>query len=545
MNYTFEAVDERGNRYPFTCNQTKHGLSLILKKETFSAAKKLYLFESFSFAEAGTDGYYIVPRNSNNSGDLMVDFRKSADVTHDQGGAIMSFYGIKKEGLCCIVRLERVYCYTFEIKVRNGRYSICAVANFGESGLMTYGQSELGSEREDVPHSDVKAEVVFLSADADYNDMAAAERNIRLERGEIISLAEKCKRECVEYARKYPLVRIRMGWKPSPSPVKHQNAENEPEMHVACTFGQVREFADELKKQGVEGAEIQLVGWNAGGHDGRFPQLFPADERLGGDAELAKTVDYVKKLGYRISVHTNSIDAVEVADCFDWNDICERKEGPYLQIGDYSGGVAYHVCPKRQLEIAKRELPRLSALGLNGLHFIDVTSIRLPDLCYSPKHPCMLPESIDCACKLMEYAGELFGGFSSEGCYDFANKYLDYGLYVAFGDGFGRKKVSVCDRFLPVWELVYHGTVLYNPLSTTINYPIKTKADRLCAIMRGGRPSLYVNSRFRTGAVNWMGEADLTSGSKAELERAAKAVAEALDEYGEEGARRQLLYMTR
>ena len=174
-----------------------------------------------------------------------------------------------------------------------------------------------------------------------------------------------------------------------------------------------------------------------------------------------------------------------------------------------------------------------------------MTSIRLPDLCYSPKHPCMFPEGIDCACKLMEYAGELFGGFSSEDCYDFTNKYLDYGLYVAFGDGFGHKKVSVCDRFLPVWELVYHGTVLYNPLSTTINYPVKTKADRLCAIMRGGRPSLYVNSRFRTGAVNRMGETDLTSGSKEELERAAKAVAEALDEYGEEGARRRLLYMTR
>ena len=42
-------------------------------------------------------------------------------------------------------------------------------------------------------------------------------------------------------------------------------------MCVPCLLGLEGPIADELKRQGVEGAELQLVGWNRSGHDGRFP----------------------------------------------------------------------------------------------------------------------------------------------------------------------------------------------------------------------------------------------------------------------------------
>ena len=93
---------------------------------------------------------------------------------------------------------------------------------------------------------------------------------------------------------------------------------------------------------------------------------------------------------------------------------------------------------------------------------------------------------------------------------DFAIKYIDYGLYVTFGSGFGEVDYPIADAFLPVWELTYHGVILYNCSSPTVNYMIKTPADRLKAMLWGGKPSFYIYSKFRTGgAPNWMGNDDL------------------------------------
>lgn len=101
------------------------------------------------------------------------------------------------------------------------------------------------------------------------------------------------------------------------------------------------------------------------------------------------------------------------------------------------------------------------------------------------------------------------------------------------------------DNYLPVWEVAYHGIVLYNPTSPTINYPIKKPEDRLTFIMRGGRPSLYLYSKFRTGGQkNWMGEDDLTCDTEEDLARTVSVVYESEKEY-RELCDKQLLFMER
>jgi hypothetical protein len=137
-------------------------------------------------------------------------------------------------------------------------------------------------------------------------------------------------------------------------------------------------------------------------------------------------------------------------------------------------------------------------------------SIIPPYPCFSKEHPSTTASSIRALQADMEYTRELFDGFSSEGCFDFAIKYIDYGLYVTFGNGMGEQIVPIADAFLPVWELTYHGVILYNCSSPTVNYVIKTPADRLKAMLWGGKPSFYIYSKFRTGgAPNWMGNDDL------------------------------------
>ena len=537
MSKQYFARDEKGKIYYFDTKQVGNSIFLTLEKELFRNAETLYLLEELGKVQAGEDGYYILPRNVQRSGDIQTFFKEREDAEYLHTVQIMSWYGIKKQDACYLVRIERNYHYYMYMSVKNGVYTINPVYHFVK-------ENDLGA-RTDKVHDDIRLEIVELPANADYNDMATTERNIRLARGELIDLREKCKREAVEYARKYPLVRIRMGWKPSPSPVKHQTLENEPEMHVACTFERVREFADELKKAGVEGVELQLVGWNQSGHDGRWPQLFPADARLGGNEEFKKTIDYVKSLGYRISTHTNGLDSYEIADTFTFDDVIIQRNGTPLELGDFGGGHSFRVCLSRQLKNAKRDLPELQSYGENGLHFTDVISIVVPDVCYSPDHPVNTADGIVHAQAIMDYTSTLFGGFSSEGAMDFALKQVDYALYLTFGDGFKKAVHPLFDALLPIFEVAYHGFLLYNPTSPTINYPIKTPMDKLTFFMRGGRPSLYLYSKFRTGGeANWMGEIDLTIDSDEDMKKSVQAVAQALQEYAPL-ADKQFVYMAR
>jgi len=519
LNRTYYAHTDNGRRLKFDIAEYKDIITLTLSKEKLRGVKSVTLIPEISEARAGDEGFYILPRNIGMRGDIQVLFTGRNDTEYTYDKPVMSLYGICKRDFCALVRIERNYKYSFRLSCINGIYTVAPVIRFG--GTL------------DPVYDDVRIELIKTDFEKGLSDLSAAERNLRLCRGEIVPLSEKCReREVVEYSRKHPVIRVRMGWKPSPSPVKHQTPENEPEMLVACTFSRVRDIADELKAQGVEGADIQLVGWNVGGHDGRFPQLFPVDMRLGGESELKKTVEYVKSLGYRISTHTNWIDEYEVANTFTWDDICKDENGDYLQIGNYSGGYAYHVCLQKQLKNSMRSQPRLAAIGENGLHFTDVISIVEPDTCYSPDHVVFTSDGIKYAQALMTYEKGLFGGFSSEGCFDFALGIIDYGLYVSFGDGFGRKEIPFADRYVPFFEMIYHGIVLYNPTSPTVNFTIKTPEDRLSFIMRGGRPSFYFYSKFRTGGQsNWMGSVDLTCDTERDLRESVRKIKEGCDLY--------------
>jgi len=512
----FTAIDDKGKVHIPHIEERSGSYFLTFHKETLAPVQKLRVLPMLAKAKAGTEGFFITPRNIEMNGDLLVRFVPKEDASYKYDLPIMSCYGVKTPEVSALVRIERNYKYSFAFEIKDGVYSLETVFDFTKN---------------DPVYDDIRIEIVPMKADATLGDFAAAERNIRLERGEIVPLAEKCKNEAVEYARKYPLIRIRMGWKQSPSPVLHQTPENEPEMHAVVTFARVRDIADSLKAHGVEGAELQLVGWNKSGHDGRFPQLMPPEEKLGGMEELKKTIEYVKGLGYRISLHTNTIDAVEVANTFTWDDVVVTREGEYFQCGHYSGGYAYHVCLHKQLKNAMRDLPEVAELGLNGLHFTDVISIVVPDTCCSKEHPCYTAEGIRLAQENIHYTRELFGAFSSEGCMDFTLKELDYGLYVSFGDGFGKKQIPVTETLVPFFELTYHGILLYNPTSPTVNYPIKTPADKLMFRMRGGRPSFYFHSKFRYGEPNWMGDVDFVATDNASMNYAVGLIAKEAERY--------------
>ncbi len=524
----FYAVDENGNKYLFEENKNDKSTVLTLKKEKFQSVKMLTMLQDETKAFVGEDGFYILPRKLSMPGDALISFTECEDCEYTYKSPIMACFAVNTPDMCALVRVKRNYRFSLCVKVKDGVYSVAVMFDF----------TELES-----PVDDIVIELVPMKKDATAGDFAKCERDIRLERNEIKPLKDKCReREIIDYERRHPLIRIRLGWKDSPAFVKHQTIETEPPMYVAATFARVRDIADELKAQGVEGADLQLVGWNTRGHDGRYPQILPADHELGGDEELKKTIAHVKALGYKISLHINVMDSFEIAEEFSWDNVCVKKDGEYLQRGDFGGGLSYIVCPKLQVISSRRMMEQIKPLGLNGMHYTDVTSILEPDLCHSKDHPCSTRDGIEMSNTIIRETKEALGAFSSEGTLDFTLGELDYGLYVSMGNNFDNAKMPMLTSWIPFFELTYHGIVMYNPLSRTINVSIKDPRDQLYFYMRGGKPSFYFYSKFRSNGSDWMGMVDLTSKTDEELKRSVAKIKECMEQY-KPFADRQLVYM--
>ena len=338
--------------------------------------------------------------------------------------------------------------------------------------------------------------------------------------------------EYLAYASEAPEIRIRLAWKPVPTPEKHQTLENEPEMTVAVTFDQVKEIADELKRQGVEKAELCLVGWNVKGHDGRFPDHFPVEEELGGEAKLRECIKYAQENGYKIVAHTCRTDIYEISK--DWNngyDASRKADGSLVERYPIGGGMMYDLCYKQSYEkYYKEQEPKVAELGFRGLEYIDVLGIIYPHECHNPEHPVNRKEAAAYANKMLDDLRPMFGGSASEGGVYYVAKSLDYALYASIN--MNRKaKYAMIDEYVPVWHIVFNGYILNNAGAQTVNYTIKEPCWALRSIEYASRPIFYFYSAYRGKGSNWMGENDLTMVNKADLERSVAAIKRGYDEF--------------
>lgn len=383
----------------------------------------------------------------------------------------------------------------------------------------------------DLPYEDICVEYVNLE-NGDYSEMARVYRRYMLDECGCEPLKERVKRDKrLKKSADSMCVRVRQGWKPLPSPVAEQTPETEPEMHVACTFDRVGELAAEFKKQGIPEAEFCLVGWNCGGHDGRFPQIFPADQRLGGDEKMQQLIQKTHALGYGIVCHDDATAAYRIADCFDEEYLLKNKDGtihprPYC----WGGGRPYKICPQRQYELFElSNQDKLAKLGFEGVHYIDVVTL-LPLLkCYDEKHPLNRRQSADWYIKTMQLAREKFGGFSSESAFDFGAKYTDYVMYPSFELG-KEEKPTLCDEVIPFWHIVYHGIIMYNPCTFTLNYMAKGVNNRLKYFEYGGRPLVCFYANFATNN-NWMGTEDFLCDTDEQMVKSVSAIKQMADDY--------------
>ncbi len=468
---------------------------------------------------AGAPGYWV-----NSDGELGTFKARERDGARRSGRPHMPFFGaVLPEGAFVAIVTGMPYNYSFTVELKKGVYELSMAYDF---------------HMEDVYEDLAVSFVPLAGAEADYAGMARAYRAYQLKRGAVKPLRERAKAQPIlDYAARWPEVRVRHAWKPVPSPVPDQTVKDEPPVKPVITFERFKEIADAFKRQDIGGAEFCLVGWNVGGHDGRWPQVFPVEPSLGGEAKLREAIAYAQGLGYEVVAHGNHRDAYLIADSWDAEYIREKNADGTLRRGrtTWGGGRMYTICPQRAYErFALQQMPMVRALGFRGLHYLDVYSCVGAERCGDPRHPLNERQSAAWVGHILQLGRDTFGGIASEGSYDQNAGQLDYVLYVSFARPFDAATYKgLVDRLVPMFQLVYNGIILSNPYTTTVNAPLKGRASELKTIEFGGRPSFYFYANFLTPGKgkNWMGDEDLTCATDDELARSVAAIKRGVDAY--------------
>ena len=180
-----------------------------------------------------------------------------------------------------------------------------------------------------------------------------------------------------------------------------------------------------------------------------------------------------------------------------------------------------------------QDLRELKAFGFRGMHYFDVMSIVPTRRCYDPAHPLTRTEAARWRAKTMALAREEIGASGSEGPFDFCAAEMDYVLYAIFTPD--APLPPICDEKIPLWFLVYHGILSYNPTCETVNSAIRTDDPdpELRMVEYGGRPFAYFYSKFLSSGVTWMGEQDCTAATDEEMRWCVSRIREQYDRYRE------------
>lgn len=485
-------------------------------------AVRLDIIPEFAKAKKGEKGYWFTPYGV--YGEFDCDNGQFAAKQEKMPMPMFGWSTPRGAYLAIITSLK--YFVRETVTVKDGEYQIAATL-----------EKPLCQE----PYEDLKIEYHRRPAQTSYAELAKIYRNRQIENG-VKPFRERFKEnKALEQAIMGPEIRIRQAWKPVPSPVLHQTPENEPEVKAKVTFDRVKDIVNELEKQGITNAELCLVGWNIGGHDGRWPQLFPAEPKLGGDEKLKEAIRYSLDKGYLIVPHGNFHEGYTIANNWDGEMTIKGEDGLMLPTKNgtvtWGGGRPYHICPQRAYEkIAVVEFPKLAGFGFKGIGYFDVVTICEPQPCHDPRHPCTPADGAKYWGACAAISQRDLGGFASESGNDYFASNLDYVLYAYFGDPEKIEKdysssKGIAKRIVPIWQIVYNGIIANNPFTTTVNPTIKDRFSQLKAIEFSARPTFYFYSKFLSSGTNWMGDADLVCDTNEQLSWSVSKIKEAYNEY--------------
>ena len=195
-----------------------------------------------------------------------------------------------------------------------------------------------------------------------------------------------------------------------------------------------------------------------------MPGHFPVGAEAGGAEAFDRLVAKAKALGYQFALHASNTDGYTCSRLWNEDWVCKRADGSLDKGGLWAGGQCYWVCQKRAWDgWLPKEMKEMAALGIRGPHYIDVYSATYPQRCGDPNHPCTPEEMAAWQNRILAEGRRLMGGAASESGYDHVAGNLDYINYIErdlklLDEG---KLPKLATGVFPLWELVYHGIILY------------------------------------------------------------------------------------
>lgn len=290
-----------------------------------------------------------------------------------------------------------------------------------------------------------------------YNHYARIYRQwLRDERG-LLTLEQKAKTrpQVNDFANTY-LIKIMMGYKKA-----HLAGQGVYQSNT--TFAQAQQILQQMHDDGIDHITTQLVGWNAQGHDGRYPQRFPVNEDAGGESAMRDLIAWGKEHHVHIGVHDNYSDSYECGDDFDLDNVIVGRDGRHWRNVPWAGGFNWRLCPLKSIEHAKRDMPRIAALGVQANYYMD--AIGAVSTCHSKDHPADRRAMFDGFNALFELAQSQFDTVSTE---------IAFGPYVHLMDGvymthsvenagkFTDFVEQYVDEHVPALAVVLHNGIRYH-----------------------------------------------------------------------------------
>ena len=468
LDIVFNNKTKETRTYKLECVSENTMRLHVPKTEISKDVAEINITTDFSSVPVGSDGYFLLPRGE------LIDFNAPNGKLFG-GKLVMPFVAMKTPK------------NVFWAHIKTMRGEVLAYANVG-NGIFTPIITYKFNNTPNGIYDDIVIDFNFLPTSAGYVEIGKAYRNYLLSNGIVKPLKERMKTAShLEYMAKAIPVRIQYhGSKPRQD--KDFTPETEPAIVPVIDFKKSIDFVDSFKKHGVGEVVFCSAGWQSGGYDGRFPDVFPIPEELGGEKALREFIAHTKEIGYMIHAHTNSTDCYTCSRRWNGGDIVAKKRNGSLQRGYYwGGGRAYNLCAKNVWEkYLKDDLKKIKDLGFQAPHYIDVFSAVPPYYCADKNHYATSEDMGKVQKEIAEYCKDLFGGFASEGGFDHIGGQLDYINYVSprirnwvlakkkdpkikAGSMYAQLAVYV-DKYVPLWEIVYHGIILSNPDRLTQNH---------------------------------------------------------------------------
>lgn len=235
------------------------------------------------------------------------------------------------------------------------------------------------------------------------------------------------------------------------------------------SFDDLRNALPLFQQAGFDKISFVLVGMNLQGHDGAHPSIFPIEYQHGGEPRFRELVEAIQRAGYRCGIHANYKDVYRCSPDWDESYIQVNEYGELRFHGAWMGGYSYQGLPHEMWRrFARRDLPRVRALGVYGHHYFDAIGSVMEET-FAPGQRITRREYCEGMLQYIREGEEIFGSVGTETYIaPLIGTICNVGHCYIKGNGRpytdgknGYSLHGLIDHFVPVQMMVLHGLCFY------------------------------------------------------------------------------------